>query len=642
MFIYFCEHCSKFNAFKSKTGSFTCPDCGNEYLPLLTTVDEWNNFSNDEMLDAIEQAQNPIEIKKPVFDRKQANKQEEDSDDNIESVDLYAEIPNRHTDSIHVKPTNRNHRSVPWMIVSIVSLILGLVGWLLPFPAVTITLTALAVILAIISLVKRCKLRAIAIISLIVAGVLLSAWIIKGSTDLVTSRLLGIGEDSESKNVSFGRVTVLIPGENWENVKTYDRVRTFATKNNSSTISMGVEDNALMSDSHFENCREDLIKNLTSSPSSFGTMTYESVTDSHYVDIGELKALVVATKGTIYGQNAICKGLIINDPEENQIVILLHEYLEKDKRRYDKVFEKIIDSATIKPRDTSKNNETYNNSSNNYDTSKVKEVEFADLKYQIPEYDCGYSLYRHIINDPIYPGVYGREIIYISVELDDETKYMENYTDADINKVNATLKEVALAQMGRFGMPEPQQTEIKESFEKNDKYVYYQRNYNTTIAYSGDYGIRTLTYYTNDTEDKVIVVLIYGYNKGSYSNDGIFEEIINSTGESFDLLEMPEEESVISKDTSNGNGGVDPELKAALDDYERFMDKYAAFMKKYNSDPNNAVNMMVEYADMVAQYAQYVEKIDVYERKKNEMSKEDLKYFTDVINRVEKKMIDAM
>ncbi len=67
MFIYFCKKCNNLESFKSKTGSFKCPECGEEFLPLGVTVDEWNGFSNEEMLNAIERAKNPVEIKKPIF-----------------------------------------------------------------------------------------------------------------------------------------------------------------------------------------------------------------------------------------------------------------------------------------------------------------------------------------------------------------------------------------------------------------------------------------------------------------------------------------------------------------------------------------------------------------------------------------------
>lgn len=73
MYIYYCQKCNEFEAFKSKTGVFRCPDCGEEYVPLEVTVDEWNNYSNDEMLDAIKNAKQPVAIKQPVFDNPSSN-----------------------------------------------------------------------------------------------------------------------------------------------------------------------------------------------------------------------------------------------------------------------------------------------------------------------------------------------------------------------------------------------------------------------------------------------------------------------------------------------------------------------------------------------------------------------------------------
>ncbi len=64
MFIFFCENCKKFDAFKSETGNFKCPDCGGEYLPLGVTVDEWNNYSDEQMLEAIKNSQKP-QIRRP-------------------------------------------------------------------------------------------------------------------------------------------------------------------------------------------------------------------------------------------------------------------------------------------------------------------------------------------------------------------------------------------------------------------------------------------------------------------------------------------------------------------------------------------------------------------------------------------------
>lgn len=96
MFIYFCERCKRFEAFESKTGDFKCPGCSSKYLPLGVIVDEWNGFSNDEMLKTIEDARKmaintPI-IKAPSFtDVSSTDKYEDD----IEYIDDEEELPRK-------------------------------------------------------------------------------------------------------------------------------------------------------------------------------------------------------------------------------------------------------------------------------------------------------------------------------------------------------------------------------------------------------------------------------------------------------------------------------------------------------------------------------------------------------------------
>ena len=77
MFIFFCDNCKSFEAFDSYSGDFKCPNCGQEYLPLGFTIDEWNELTNDEMLQAIENAKKLVAdkpvIKQPVFTTSENN-----------------------------------------------------------------------------------------------------------------------------------------------------------------------------------------------------------------------------------------------------------------------------------------------------------------------------------------------------------------------------------------------------------------------------------------------------------------------------------------------------------------------------------------------------------------------------------------
>ena len=84
--------------------------------------------------------------------------------------------------------------------------------------------------------------------------------------------------------------------------------------------------------------------------------------------------------------------------------------------------------------------------------------------------------------------------------------------------------------------------------------------------------------------------------------------------------------------------GVDPDLKAFLDSYEAFMDEYVDFMKKYMDDPSNAIAMLSEYTKIMEKYEDFAEKVDAYDSDK--MSTEDAKYYLEVVNRCNQKMLE--
>ena len=86
--------------------------------------------------------------------------------------------------------------------------------------------------------------------------------------------------------------------------------------------------------------------------------------------------------------------------------------------------------------------------------------------------------------------------------------------------------------------------------------------------------------------------------------------------------------------------GVDPELKAFLDSYEKFIDEYVAFMKTYNSDPANALSMLAEYSRIMGTYADFTEKLAQYDE--NEMSAADAAYYLEVTTRCTQKMLEIL
>ena len=84
--------------------------------------------------------------------------------------------------------------------------------------------------------------------------------------------------------------------------------------------------------------------------------------------------------------------------------------------------------------------------------------------------------------------------------------------------------------------------------------------------------------------------------------------------------------------------GVTPEFKAAMDSYEAFFDEYCAFMKSMSEDPTD-FNFLLQYADMMARYADTMEKLD--EIDEDELSPADAAYYIEVMARIELKLLEA-
>jgi hypothetical protein len=85
--------------------------------------------------------------------------------------------------------------------------------------------------------------------------------------------------------------------------------------------------------------------------------------------------------------------------------------------------------------------------------------------------------------------------------------------------------------------------------------------------------------------------------------------------------------------------GVDPDLKAFLDEYEEFMNQYIDFMVKYESS-DDTVSMLLDYTKMLQEYAEFADKLDKYDS--NEMSAADAAYYLEVTSRVSAKMVKSL
>ena len=84
--------------------------------------------------------------------------------------------------------------------------------------------------------------------------------------------------------------------------------------------------------------------------------------------------------------------------------------------------------------------------------------------------------------------------------------------------------------------------------------------------------------------------------------------------------------------------GMRPEFKETLDSYEDFFNEYCDFMKKFNESPND-LSLFGEYIEYLSQYSETMGKIG--ELDDGEMNDAEMKYYLEVTNRINKKLIDA-
>lgn len=84
---------------------------------------------------------------------------------------------------------------------------------------------------------------------------------------------------------------------------------------------------------------------------------------------------------------------------------------------------------------------------------------------------------------------------------------------------------------------------------------------------------------------------------------------------------------------------IRPEFKEAMDSYEAFYDEYCDVMKKYKENPTDT-EILDDYLDMLEKGNEMSEKFAEWEN--GDMNDAELKYYLDVYNRVNKKLIDVL
>ena len=100
-------------------------------------------------------------------------------------------------------------------------------------------------------------------------------------------------------------------------------------------------------------------------------------------------------------------------------------------------------------------------------------------------------------------------------------------------------------------------------------------------------------------------------------------------------IKAPENDNKLQNDT--GATGINPEFKAAMDNYEKFMDEYVSFMKKYKANPSDLA-IIADYADYMSKYADFVKSFEKWNDE--ELNTAEIAYYGEVQARVSKKLLE--
>lgn len=101
----------------------------------------------------------------------------------------------------------------------------------------------------------------------------------------------------------------------------------------------------------------------------------------------------------------------------------------------------------------------------------------------------------------------------------------------------------------------------------------------------------------------------------------------------------------IEKSSSSSSKGaqtansVTPSVKAALDEYESFMNDYCDFMKRY-SDSGFSASMLSDYSKFMSKYVEVTNKFNAIDSKK--FTAADSAYYAEVVARTTQRLSEIM
>lgn len=138
----------------------------------------------------------------------------------------------------------------------------------------------------------------------------------------------------------------------------------------------------------------------------------------------------------------------------------------------------------------------------------------------------------------------------------------------------------------------------------------------------------------------IIGLIIKEEYSDSTSSDSIsYQEQIEDIEETIDLEKSNVEETESEEtESSDNDSDIDPNFKAAMDEYESFYAEYCDFLKKYADNPTD-ITLLSDYADMMSKAEEMDKAFEEWDE--DDLNNEELKYYLDVNNRVMKMLADV-
>lgn len=163
--------------------------------------------------------------------------------------------------------------------------------------------------------------------------------------------------------------------------------------------------------------------------------------------------------------------------------------------------------------------------------------------------------------------------------------------------------------------------------------------YNAYVTACQEAGF-TVDYYKSSSS-------FWAYNAEGYYVRVYYSE---SWSEMSITISVPEEEEETQADavtttttekktttTTAAKSDLDPDFKAAMDSYEKFMDDYISFMKKYQANPTS-LSLIAQYATMMKDYSKMTSEFAKWEDE--DLNDAEMDYYIEVMNRVNKKLLE--